>query len=185
MEQLASEFSAMASFFTVWCSEAHPGGAYPQSTDPATRARYARDFVAAASAAIPVVLDDMENTLQTAMGGFPNSVYVIDRRGRVVYRASWTDAREVRRVLERLQLVGERLRQGEPLGMARWSEELTPVLYDDPGQEAVTSITTWEEAKNFDEPERFLGPERAAALRATYARATGRESRRPGDPQGG
>lgn len=179
MEQLAREFSGIASFFTVWCREAHPGGAYPQADDVATRARYARDFVAAASAAIPVVLDDAAGTLQAALGGFPNSVYVIDRRGRVTYRANWTDAREVRRVLERLRLVGERLRQGEPLGMPRWSEELTPVLYDEPDQEAVASITTWEEARNFDEPERFLGPERAAALRAAYARATGRESIRP------
>lgn len=48
----------------------------------------ARDFLAADHVAIPVVMDDFGGAIQHVMGGFPNSVYIIDTRGRVAYRAN-------------------------------------------------------------------------------------------------
>ncbi len=48
---------------------------------------------------------------------------------------------------------------------------------DDPDA-AVQAITTWEEAENCDEPERFA-EQRAAAMRRTYERVTGNTSVRP------
>lgn len=179
MEQLAEEFSDIASFFVVWVREAHAGGNYPQPTELDQRRQYASDFVASDDASITVLLDDMEGSLHQLMGRFPNSTYVIDARGHVAYRASWTDAREIRRVLERQREILQRRKNGVPLGIPRWSEEVSPALDEDPDQEAVTSIQVWEEAKNYEEPERFLGPERAAHMRATYERVTGHESVRP------
>ncbi len=181
MEQLAEEFADIASFHTVWVREPHAGGAYPQPESIEERERYARDFVADHDAKIEVLLDDMEGSLHRLIGGFPNSVYVIDVRGRVAYRASWNDAREVRRVLERQREIGRRVSEQEALGIPRWSEEMSPALSDDPNHEYVVSIDVWEQAENYAEPERFLGPERAEVFRAKYEEITGRRSIRPED----
>ena len=185
MEQLATEFSDVASFFTVWVREPHAGGAYPQPVSIDERRKYARDFVADHDAEITVVMDDMEGSIQRLMGNFPNSVYVIDGRGRVAYRANWADARELRRVLERQREIGRRRSEGEHLGIPRWSEEINPALADDPDQEFTIAINVWEQAENYGEPERFLGPERAEQYRAGYERATGRRSIRPPDSPDG
>lgn len=176
---MAQEFADLADFYTVWVREAHAGGDFPQPESLEEREQYARAFQESDSPDIRVLLDDMDGTLQSLMGGFPNSVYVIDGRGVVVYRANWTDAREVSRVLGRLRLVAERRAARQPLGTGRWSEESLPSLQDDPSQAAVNAITVWEEAKNYDEPERFMGEEVAARVRETYERATGKQSIRP------
>jgi hypothetical protein len=179
MERLAEEFADIASFHTVWVREPHAGGDYPQPETIEQRQQYARDFVASDGATITVLVDDMDATIQRLMGGFPNSVYVIDVRGRVAYRAGWTDHREIRRILERQRVIADRVEAGQYLGIPRWSEELTPALTDDPDAEFVRSIEVWEEAKNYGEPERFLGPERAERFRSAYERITGRASIRP------
>ena len=181
MEALAGEFADIASFFTVWVPEAHPGGDYPQTETMADRRKYATDFRDCDHGTVPVVMDDLNGTLQSTMGGFPNSAYVIDGRGRVAYRANWSDSREIRRILVHQREIMKRSGSGSPLGIPRWSEEVTPALSDDPDDEAVTAIRVWEQAKNYGEPERFMGPERAARFRAAYERATGRQSVRPAD----
>lgn len=186
MEQLAAEFADIASFFTVWVREPHAGGAYPQPETIDERRRYARDFVADQDPKITVLIDDMAGSIHRLMGGLPNSTYVIDGRGRVAYRATWNDAREVRRVLEQQREILRRRQSGEALGIPRWSEEMTPALAEDPDHDAVRSIEVWEQAENYDEPERFFGPERGEQLRATYERVTGRQSIRPtATPPGG
>ena len=179
MERLAARYGDLADFFTVWVREAHPGGEFPQPQTLEQRKQYARAFQASDEPAIRIILDDMEGSLQRVMGDMPNSVYVIDTRGRVAYRANGTDAREVERVLARLRLIAERRAAGEGIGMPRWSEEMLPALPEDPAREAVDAIRIWEQAKNFDEPERFLGPEAAERMRETYERATGETSIRP------
>ena len=178
MDRLAKEFAETASFFTVWVREAHAGGNYTQPENIETRRQYAQDFCAADDAEIPVIVDDMEGTLHRQLGFFPNSVYIIDGRGHVAYRAAWTDHREVRRVLERLRASAQRFERKVNAGMPVWSEEMLRSVPDDPDAAAVQAITTWEEAENYEEPERFAG-ERAEAMRATYERVTGKTSVRP------
>ncbi len=179
MERLAEEYDDLADFYTVWAREAHAGGDFPQPEDLQQRAEYARAFQAAEDPKIGILLDDMEGSLQGLLGNMPNSVYVVDGRGIVVYRATWTDAREVAGVLARLRLIAERREARQPLGMGRWSEAVLPALQDDPTQAAVDAINVWEEAKNYDEPERFMGAEAAEKMRVTYERATRRQSIRP------
>jgi hypothetical protein len=179
MEQLARDYADVADFFTVWVREAHAGGDFPQPENVEQREQYARAFVASDTPDIQILLDDMDGTLQALMGDFPNSVYVVDGRGVVVYRASWSDAREIDRVLGRLRQIAERREARVPLGMGRWSEESLPALHDDPDQSAVNTIEVWEEAKNYEEPEVFMGAENAERLRATYERVTGKQSIRP------
>jgi hypothetical protein len=39
--------------------------------------------------ATTVVLDDMENSVREAYGRLPNSAYIIDRGGAIVYKEAW------------------------------------------------------------------------------------------------
>lgn len=179
MEALAQDFAETASFFTVWVGEAHAGGDFPQPEDIETRQRYAQACVEADGAKIPVIVDEMDGSLHEHLGGFPNSVYVLDGRGRVAYRAMWLDHREVRRVLERLREADERFANNVYSGMPLWSEELVRKLPDDPGEDVAKAFEVWEAAKNYGEPERFYGPERAEAMRKQYEEATGKQTIRP------
>ena len=159
--------------------EPHAGGRYPQPGSIDERRQYAHDFCEADHTTVPVILDDVDGSIHKLFGYFPNSVVVLDERGRVVYRANWADHREIRRVLERLQQASGVRSGGNSPGIPRWSEELLPKLPDDPTAELAKSIEVWEEAENYDEPERFMGPERGEALRVAYEKATGRKSIRP------
>ncbi len=179
MEALAEEFAETTQFYTVWSREAHAGGDYPQPETIDQRRQYARDCHEEDGAKIPVIVDDMESTLQKQLGGFPNCVYVIDGRGRVVYRATWSDHREVQRVLERLRVAADRRAQKIGTGSPIWSEELLPQLNEDPDSPLEIAFEIWERAKNYDEPERFWGEERGAGMRAAYEAASGRQTIRP------
>jgi len=179
MEELAAEFGDTASFFTVWVREPHAGGDFPQPENVETRKQYAQACVDADGQKIPVIVDDMEGSLHQHLGHFPNAVYVLDSRGRVAYRAIWLDHREIRRVLERLREADERYANNVSSGMPLWSEELVRKLPDDPNQDLANAFAVWESAKNYGEPERFYGPERAATMRKQYEDATGKQTIRP------
>jgi hypothetical protein len=43
----------------------------------------------------------------------------------------------------------------------------------------IRAIEVWEQAENYDEPERFLGEDVAEVFRRAYKTATGKESVRP------
>ncbi len=186
MEAVAGELGEAASFFTVWVREAHAGGDYPQPESLAERERYAHDFREGEQASIPIVLDDMQGSLHRLFGNLPNAVYVIDGRGRVAYRASWADHREIRRVLDRLLETDRRMAERVYAGVPRWSEEVLRKLPEDPTQDVRTTFDVWESAGNYDEAERFFG-DRAERMRAQYERLTGRAPRRAavGDSGGG
>ncbi|MEE8338287.1 MAG: hypothetical protein V3R95_09505 [Dehalococcoidia bacterium] len=179
MEQLAQDFAETASFFTVWVREAHAGGDYPQPEDIETRERYARSCVEAHDAKIPVIVDDMDGSLHQHLGHFPNAVYVLDGRGRVAYRSVWSSHREIRRVLESLRESDERFANKVYSGMPLWSEQMLRKLPDDPTQDLRDAFDVWEQAKNYDEPERFYGAERAEGMREQYEQLTGKKTVRP------
>jgi len=178
-EALAKEFAESAQFFTLWVREPHSGGRYPQPETIEQREQYAHDFCKADHSTVPVILDDMEGTIHRLFGYFPNSVVVLDERGRVAYRATWSDNREIRRIVKSLDKARAVREAGGNAGIPRWSEEIMPKLSGDPNSDVIKAFEIWEEAGNYDEPERFMGPERGEAFRQAYEKATGRKSIRP------
>jgi hypothetical protein len=49
-----------------------------------------------------ILVDDLNGTAHQRYGAMPNTVYVIDSEGTVVYRAMWNDSPAVEMVLKRL-----------------------------------------------------------------------------------
>lgn len=87
----------------VYTRDPHPGEpAYRQYVQPQNleqRRRYARELVETRQMAATVVVDTMEDEVLEQFGSLPNMVYVIDRDGTIVYKATWTMAEKIDQVL--------------------------------------------------------------------------------------
>jgi hypothetical protein len=90
------------SFVFVYTREAHPGERYPHLTSVAQKLQHARDMVARDRLTRPMLVDDLEGTVHHAYGRLPNMAYLVGGGGRVVYRASWTDAPNIELALDLL-----------------------------------------------------------------------------------
>jgi hypothetical protein len=66
-----------------------------------------------------ILVDDLAGTVHRAYGLMPNMTWVIDRRGRVAYKANWTSAANVEAFLGRFLAA----RRDHPPGTA-------PVMYE-------------------------------------------------------
>lgn len=105
MARLGREYEGRedVTFALVYGKEAHPHqGAFLDIDDPETyeeRRALASRLVAEAEVPFPVLVDEVPREVSAEYGGAPNMVYLVDPEGRIAYRALWTDAEELERVL--------------------------------------------------------------------------------------
>jgi hypothetical protein len=99
----------------VYTREAHPGenvGHHDTFKHKLACARLLRDE---AGIRRPILVDDLSGTVHRRYGAMPNMTWVIDRGGRVVYKANWTSAANVEAFLSRFLAA----RQQRPPGGAQ------------------------------------------------------------------
>lgn len=104
----------------VYTREAHPGENVPHHDSferKLTHARLLRDEVGIRR---PILVDDLAGTVHRFYGCAPNMTWVLDRGGRVVYKANWTNAGNVEAFLGRY-LTAPRQRSGR--GQAMYETE--------------------------------------------------------------
>lgn len=85
----------------IYTREAHPGehvGHHDSFEHKLANARLLRDEVGIRR---PILVDDLAGTVHRVYGCMPNMTWVIDRGGRVVYKANWTSAANVESFLDR------------------------------------------------------------------------------------
>jgi cytochrome oxidase Cu insertion factor (SCO1/SenC/PrrC family) len=105
MARLAREYAERedVTFALVYGKEAHPHqGAFLEIDDPdiyEERRELASRLVAEVDVPFPVLVDEVPREVSAEYGGAPNMVYLVDPEGRIAYRALWTDARDLERVL--------------------------------------------------------------------------------------
>ena len=51
---------------------------------------------------MPVLMDDMDEAAHRSFGRLPKMVYVVDMKGRIVYKSMWTRHQELREFLREL-----------------------------------------------------------------------------------
>ncbi len=107
MEQLAKKYGPHhVQFVCLYVSEPHPGERafrrYEKHTSYEHKLRYARELVRLKAMNVPVIVDALDEAAHRALGSLPNLAYVVDKQGRVAYKATWTNAEHLDEVLSEL-----------------------------------------------------------------------------------
>ncbi len=89
----------------LYVREAHPGASIPNHMAMDDKLACAQTLRSDGEGRT-VVVDDLEGTAHSALGSMPNSVFIINRRGCVVFRAAWNNPAATARAVEQL-LAGE------------------------------------------------------------------------------
>ncbi len=85
----------------IYTREAHPGEYVPHHAsfdDKLDAARRLRDHFGIER---PILVDELDGTVHRAYGLLPNMTWVVDRGGRIVYKADWTSATNVAAFVDR------------------------------------------------------------------------------------
>lgn len=96
--QIYNDYKEKADFLTVYVREAHPTDewqmksnvkddvCYAQPKTLQQRVAIAQDFTKRFQYPLPFGIDDMSNAANNAYAAWPERLYIIDERGRIVYR---------------------------------------------------------------------------------------------------
>lgn len=118
-ERLQEKYGARdVEVLNIYFREPHAGEnyfkAYKQPDTYEEKMAYARELVETKRMSLPVLVDGIDGSLQDALGGLPNIVYVVGKDGRVHYKSSWADADKVDRALAELVTADDPSRPVEP-----------------------------------------------------------------------
>ena len=142
-------------FFLIYTREAHPGETVPAHRsfeEKFANARRARDEE---KKTMPILVDTLDGVVHQAYGASDSRnstcprLQIIDKEGRIVFKSSWADAKELRYALEELMERETRLAQGYDLKEGRVQKIQFP-LRDLPERQRVMgragekSIEDWE-----------------------------------------
>lgn len=120
MEALAERFAAQEmGFIFIYTHEAHPGEFFPHHTSLEQKMRHARALREQLGVRRPIYVDALDGACHRAYGSMPNMSWIFDRRGRILYKADWTDPRSIELAVEYYLEVFARRRQGERLAPFR------------------------------------------------------------------
>jgi Iodothyronine deiodinase len=101
MADLPARF-ANVDFRIVYVREAHPGqtvGAHGSLNEKTGRARQLRDEQGEQR---QILIDDMKGAVHAAYGAFPNGIFIVNRKGCIVYRSVWSNPAATEKALARL-----------------------------------------------------------------------------------
>lgn len=82
-------------FLTIYVREPHPGENYGPHRSWEQKLRYARDCRAQDDIRTTLLLDDLEGSVHRLYGSMPKMIYIIDKKGKIAYKAMWTDHEEI------------------------------------------------------------------------------------------
>ena len=99
-------------FFTVYVREPHPGENYGPHRTAEQKLEFARDCRRQDGIVNPMLVDDLAGTVHRRYGSMPNMIYIIEKNGRIAYKAMWTDHDEIASVLANLALADHLQAQG-------------------------------------------------------------------------
>ncbi len=57
---------------------------------------------------VPVLIDDLDESVVVAFGRMPNMTFVVDKEGKIAYKADWMEAKRMEEILDEL-LAGEKV----------------------------------------------------------------------------
>ena len=115
-----------AQFLFVYVREAHPGESLPAHRSMDDKRRAAEQFRDEEDIEMPVIVDDLGGKIHRKYGSLPNSTYLIDKAGRVVFRSLWSRASAISEALDE---VLQRQEEGRPDSVALLEDKSVPMAY--------------------------------------------------------
>ena len=104
LKRLYAQCGDDVAFVMLNVREAHPGENYPQPEALEEKADHARALKDTHQMPWTVAVDDLDGTLNIAMDAKPNSTYLMDRDGKIVFRSIWgRDEGNISRALENVK----------------------------------------------------------------------------------
>ncbi len=91
-------------FLMVYTRETHPGENIKSHRKFEEKIEHARLFKELEKVQLRLLVDSLDGKIHRKYGMLPNMVYIVNKESRIVYKASWTDAKEIESVLENLLL---------------------------------------------------------------------------------
>ncbi len=94
-------------FFVVYSKEPHAGETshfkkYAQHTSYEHKKQYAQELVEEFGMKVPVLIDDLDESVVHAFGRMPNMTFIVDKEGRIAYKSDWMEADRVQELLDEL-----------------------------------------------------------------------------------
>jgi hypothetical protein len=90
-------------FAVLYVREAHPGAGIGQHQSFAHKQDMAQKLQNNDGEIRPIFIDDMEGSAHKAYGSYPNSVFIINQAGCVVYRSDWNNPGATAKALSQLK----------------------------------------------------------------------------------
>ena len=94
-------------FLTIYVREPHPGENYGAHQTWEQKVKFAQDCRNQDGIQTRVLVDTLDGTVHIAYGSLPNMVYIIDKNGKIAFKAMWTDHKEIETVLANLVLADQ------------------------------------------------------------------------------
>lgn len=94
LNELFEKFGDRVRFVMVGVREAHPGDAVPQPKSLDEKLTHAMQLRDQHGFKFEVAVDDIDGTLHRALSPKPNSAYVLDKNGTILFRAKWANDTE-------------------------------------------------------------------------------------------
>ncbi|MGH9523567.1 MAG: peroxiredoxin family protein [Terriglobales bacterium] len=113
-------------FFFVYVREAHPGEKRPAHRNWDDKKEAAEQFRADEDVDMPIIVDEVNGNIHKEYGTLPNPTYIIDKEGRVAFRALWTRPRVVADALE--QLLEQQEENGDEHVVVMGGEDTKPPM---------------------------------------------------------
>lgn len=117
LTELHRRFGHAVRFVIVNTREAHPGELIPQPKTFDQKERHAYRLKEHHHFAFEVAVDDIDGTLHRTLGPKPNSAYLLDPQGKILFRAHWAnDAAGLEKALHET-IAGKPLRRSKSAAM--------------------------------------------------------------------
>ena len=119
LKKLHERFGDRVRFVMVDVREAHPGKAVPQPRTFDQKMAHAQLLRDLYGFKFEVAVDDIDGTLHRALSPKPNSAYVLDKDGTILFRAQWAnDTKALAAALDAIA-AGNALRRSQSSGVVR------------------------------------------------------------------
>jgi hypothetical protein len=119
LKDLHRRYGAQVRFVMVNVREAHPGERFPQPRTLAAKMTAGRQLCDLHGFEFEVAVDDVDGTLHRAMSPKPNSAYLIDSDGRILFRAHWANDTQALAVALEAAVAGRPPRPSRSGGVVR------------------------------------------------------------------